>query len=52
MQLDLAFVRVPDPQNVILFGFEAGECQHFKGVHYLLLLLFIRIIIRRKGNNA
>ena len=25
MQLDLAFVRVPDPENIILFGFEAAN---------------------------
>ena len=29
MQFDLAFVRVPDPENIILFGFKAGERQLF-----------------------
>ncbi|WP_316859496.1 hypothetical protein [uncultured Cohaesibacter sp.] len=52
MQLDLAFVRVPDPENIILFGFEAGERQLFNFVHHDLLLLFSRIIFWRKSNNA
>ncbi|SNY91006.1 hypothetical protein SAMN04515647_1199 [Cohaesibacter sp. ES.047] len=52
MQLDLAFVRVPDPENIILLWLQAGERQAFNGFHHVLLLRFGRFVFQREGNNT
>ncbi len=52
MQLNASFMRMPDPENIILLWLQAGERQAFNGVHHFLLLLFSRIVFQLKGNNA
>lgn len=52
VQLGVALVLVPDPQNVVLVGIEAGERQGLEIVHDLTLLFVGRCVFRCKGDHA
>lgn len=51
MQLGVALMRVPNPQNVVLVVIEARECQSLEIVHHRLLLLFGRCVFGGKRYN-
>lgn len=51
MQLRVALMRVPHPQNVILVIIEARECQSLEIVHHRLLLLLRRCVFGGKRYN-
>ena len=52
MEFGIAFMRVPDPQNIVPVGIQSGKVGLFEVVHECLLVGFGRLVCVCKGQNA